>query len=81
MAKGGVVWGGVGVSETVNEGGPVREGGRKGGKNDGWVGKTERGWKEGEEVEKDRMWVRRLKGGRENGEVGRESGREGKISR
>ena len=26
-------------------------------------------------------WVRRLKGGRENGEVGRESGREGKISR
>ena len=54
MAKGGVVWGGAGVSETVNEVGPVREGGRKGGKNDGWVGKTERGWKEGEEVEKER---------------------------
>jgi hypothetical protein len=77
MAKGGVVWGGVGVSETVNEVGPVREGGRKGGKNDGWVGKTERGWKEGEEVEKERSGWEGWKGGEKMERlVGRVGGKE-----
>jgi hypothetical protein len=53
MAKSGVVWGGVGVSESVSEVGPVRQGGKQGRKDDGWVGKTERGWDRVEEIEKE----------------------------
>jgi hypothetical protein len=47
MAKTGVVWGEVGVSETVSEVGPVREGGRKGGKMMGGLERLREGGRKG----------------------------------